>query len=89
MAVNFDNVPPERPVFVGKRVNAHDVINAPVYLKTVFINNGTQVIQFVVTCLHGRLPDLAFLLLAVTHQAIHAVVFLVQPRGEGISDGKR
>ncbi|MBA7704325.1 hypothetical protein ES703_113130 [subsurface metagenome] len=89
MPIDFNYMPPEGAVFVGKRVNAHDVIDAAIYLESILINYTAQIVQFVMAGFHGCLPNLTLLLLPVTHETIYAVIFLIQPCGEGIPHGNR
>ncbi len=89
VAVDLEHLPIERAVLVDERIDVHDVFHPPVDLEPVLVDDAADVVEAIVPGLHRGLPDLAFLLLAVTHQAVDAVVPLVEPRGESAPDGER
>ena len=76
--VNPQHFPAKAAIFLFQWIDIHDVRNRPINLQTVLINDADQVIQPVMTRLHGRFPDLSFLLLAVPHDAKSAVILPIQ-----------
>ncbi|VVC01839.1 Uncharacterised protein [uncultured archaeon] len=70
-------VPAKGMVFLINRVDAHDILHRAVDLQLVLVHYANEVVELVVRGGHCGLPYLPFLLLAVAHYAINAIVFLV------------
>ena len=81
VAVDGDHIPSEAAIFIFERLDVHHVFHPAVDLQAVAVDDADQVIELEVARLHGGLPDLAFLLLAVAHDAEDMMIFLVQPSG--------
>ena len=81
VAVEFIYRPAERLVFGLKVAEAAYVIGAAVYLFLIIVNDCHKVVYMFCCCIHRCLPDLAFFLLAVAHQAEHKVLVSAQPLG--------
>ena len=69
MAVDAHHLPAESLVFGGERLDVHHRLSLAVNLQMVVVEDGNEVVELVLRGLHGRLPDLPLLLLAVAHDA--------------------
>ena len=80
--VDVNDVPVERAVLVRQGLDVHHVLDPPVDLKAIPVDDRTEVVQLEVASLHDGFPDLPLLLLPVPHQAVDAVVPVVQTCGQ-------
>ena len=87
VAVDGDDIPSEAAIFIFKRLDIHHVFYPAVDLQPVAVDDADQVIELEVARFHRGFPDLAFLLLAVAHDAEDVVIFLVQLGDERDADG--
>ncbi|MBA7588446.1 hypothetical protein ES708_30504 [subsurface metagenome] len=44
MTIDLNYMPPEGAVFIGQRINAHNIINTAVYLQAILINDAAEVV---------------------------------------------
>src|SRR3972149_1815817 len=89
VAVALLHLPAEGAPLIGKRLRAHDVLDEAVVLDAVAVDDGSQGGEAVVGGRPRRLPDLAFVQLAVAEEAVDAVVAAVQARRQAPTDGGR
>src|SRR5208282_6062547 len=87
VAVNGENLPTEGAIFGLERIDIHDVAHPAVDLQAVVINDADQVVELMMTGLHGGFPDLPLLLLAVAHDAERPVIFPVELAGQRNAHG--
>ena len=85
MAINPHHVPTEAGVFCTQRVDVHDVFDQAINLQAIAIHDGNHVIEVEVSGLHRCFPNLAFLLLAVAHDAEDLVLLFIESRRQGES----
>ena len=81
MAVDGDDFPSEAAIFFFEGLDVHHVFHPAVNLQAVAVDYADEVIELEVARFHRGFPDLAFLLLAVSHDAEDVMIFLVQPGG--------
>jgi hypothetical protein len=81
-----DHVPSEAAIFFFQRLDVHHVFHPAVDLEAVAVDDADQVVELEVARFHRGFPDLAFLLLAVSHDAEDVVIFLVQLGGQRHAD---
>src|ERR1039458_1705695 len=86
VAVNLDDFPAKAAITLVQRFDVHYVLDPAVNLQTVAVNDGHQIVEFEVRCLHGGFPDIAFLLFAVAHDAEHRMLAAVEFAGQGRAD---
>ena len=88
--VDVDDVPAEGAVLVLQGLDVHHVLDPPIDLKAVPVDDRTDIVQLEVARRHDGFPDLPFLLLTVPHQAVGAVVSVVQIRrqSDAYADGQ-
>src|ERR1017187_720067 len=86
VAVNFDHFPAKATIALVQRLDVHHVLDPAVNLQTVAVNDGHQIVEFEVRCLHDRFPDIAFLLLAVAHDAEHRMLAAVEFASQSHAD---
>ncbi len=86
MPIDGDDLPAEAGILLFQRLDVHDVFHPAVDLQTVAVDDADKVVEIEVAGFHGRFPDLAFLLLAVAHDAEDAVILLVELGGEREAD---
>ena len=60
-----------------KIVMRHNILRITGNLKTVPVNNRTEIVKLVMACRHSSLPYGTFCNLAVSHNGIYSVIFLV------------
>src|ERR1035438_6229562 len=60
VAVNLDDFPAKAAITLVQRFDVHYVLDPAVNLQTVAVNDGYQIVEFEVRCLHGGFPDIAF-----------------------------
>jgi hypothetical protein len=87
VAVDGEDFPSETAVFVFERLDVHYVFDPAVNLQAIAVDDANQVVELEMAGFHGGFPDLAFLLLAVAHDAEDPVILLVQLSGERDADG--
>jgi hypothetical protein len=86
VAVEFDDVPTKGAILFGKRIDVHNVFDPAVDLEAVFVEDGAEIVELVVTGSHGGFPDGTFLLFAIAHDADDAVRSGAEAGGKGIAD---
>ena len=74
VAIDLDDLPAEAAIALVQRLDVHHVLHPAVDLQPVAVDDAHQVVELVVRRLHHRFPDVAFLLLAVAHDAEHGVL---------------
>src|SRR5688572_15403793 len=89
VAVDFLHIPAESTPLIGKGVLTHDVLNIAIILHAVTVNDGCEVAELVVRSRHRCFPDLAFIELSVTQEAIDSVIPSVEARRQTLTDGER
>src|SRR5579883_3157668 len=89
MAVDGLGMPAEGLQLVGHGLDAHDLAHGAVDLAVVVVDDHRQVVELELGRGHERLPDLAFLQLAVAEDAIGPVILLVELGGQRHADGHR
>ena len=87
VAVDGDHVPSEAAIFFLERLDIHHVFDPAIDLEAVAIDDTDEVVELEVARFHRGFPDLAFLLLAISHDAEDMVTLLVQPGGQREADG--
>ena len=87
VAVDGDDIPSEAAILFFERLDVHHVFHPAVDLQAVAVDDADQVVELEMARFHRSFPDLAFLLLAVSHDAEDVVIFLVQPGGERDANG--
>ena len=87
VAVDGEDFPSEAAIFFFERLDVHHVFHPAVDLEAVAVDDADEVVELEMARFHGRFPDLAFLLFAVSHDAEDAMILLVQSRGERHADG--
>ena len=78
VSVDLDHLKAECLKLFVKRFDSRHVLNSAVDLQTVLVNDHNEVVELVVRSKHCRLPNLAFLYLAVAENCICAIVFVVK-----------
>ena len=86
VAVNLDDFPAKTAITLVQRLDVHHVLHPAIDLQAVAVDDANQVVELEVRCLHGRFPDIAFLLLAVPHNAEHRMFAAVELAGQGHAD---
>jgi hypothetical protein len=82
VAVAFEDVPVERAVLVGERLERHHVLGAAVDLDHVAVDDAGEIVELELGGGHHRLPMEAALVLAVARDDVGAVVLAVHLRRE-------
>src|SRR3989344_4484429 len=77
--VYLKDVPVERFVLPAKRFQWHDVLRHPVYLDVIAVNDGSQVMKFILSREHRAFPRIARILFSIAHEAVHAFPATVHP----------
>src|SRR3989344_93994 len=85
VAVDFQDMPVERLIFLPQGFQRHDVFRHAVDLDVVTVDDGREVRESVLPREKDGFPEIPFLMLAVGHRAIDAEFPSVHPRGIGIS----
>ena len=80
-------IPTEAPVLFFQGLDFHHFLDRTINLQAIAVDDADQVVEMMVRCLHGRFPDLAFLLLAVAHDAEDLVILPVQLARQSQTDG--
>src|SRR5438270_8596398 len=80
-------IPTEAPVLFFQGLDSHHFLDRTINLQAIAVDDADQVVEMMVRCLHGRFPDLAFLLLAVAHDAEDLVILPVQLARQSQTDG--
>src|SRR5688572_29032766 len=89
VAVDLDDVPAEAAPALGRLTEGHDLFGGSVDLQAVAVEDGAEVVELVMGGGHRGLPDLALLRLAVSEDAVGAVVAVVQAGRKGHADRAR
>ena len=83
MAVDFLYVPLKRTPFVGQWFKAGNFLDTGVKLQAIVIDDGTEVVEFLVSCPHRGFPNLSFFTLAIPKHDVGTGRAVPQTGSEG------
>ena len=89
VAVAFEHVPVERAIFIGERLERHDVFGAAVDLNEVAIDDRGEVVEFELCAGHHRLPMQSALMLGIRRDDPDVKIFAVHLRAKRHSGALR
>ena len=87
MPVAFEDGPAKSSPLRAQIAQRHDVFQGTIDLLPVVVHEADEVVNLVVGSVHGRFPDLAFLKLAVSVEAVDPAVFAIELLGLGSATG--
>ena len=73
VTVHIDDIPSEGTPALTDRVDRHHILRVTTDLQVVTVDDGDEVVQFVLAASHGSLIDGTLTLFTVTHQHIGVV----------------
>ena len=84
---DLDDMEPERAELVGDGHRGVDLLDGPVDLQAVVVDDDAEVVEVMVAGEHGRLPDLPLLDLAIAEKGVDAPRPAERLGGEGHAHG--
>ena len=87
MPIDSHDPPAEGLVLLGDRLDGHHRVGLAVNLQMIVVQDGHDIVEFVVSRFHGSFPDLSLLLLAIAHNAKDAVREAIEPARERTAYG--